>query len=127
MTSFENNCLKTCFIDKLKLSLIHRKTLTIYLILKTEIKMNDLKQGDTVAVKATNQEAVIAFASTTLENNFYLLTSSGFVLRDEQGQIKEFFAEDLDYTEEQKIHFQYEADLHTSIIQSENEFHYYNR
>jgi len=51
-----------------------------------------MKKGDTVKIKATGQEAEVVFASTILEENFYLLMlTDGSVPRDSFGNIKEFF------------------------------------
>ena len=91
--------------------------------------MNNLKKGDIVAIKGTDIEGEIVYASTILENNFYLIVKVGTMslLRDSFGEIKEFFAEELDYTKEQKLHFEYEADFHSEQVNEENYYHFYNR
>ena len=90
--------------------------------------MKNLKKGDIVAIKATGIEGEIVYASTILQNNFYLIVNAktGLILRDSFGDIKDFFAEDLDYTKEQKLHFEYEADLHSEQVNEENYYHFYN-
>ena len=77
-----------------------------------------MKANDTVKIKATGKEALIVFVSTILDNNFYLLTINGFSVRDSQGAIKEFFAEDLDYTDDQKQAMYYESEFHCQEIQA---------
>jgi predicted glycosyltransferase len=84
--------------------------------------MNNLKAGDKVAIKATGIECIISYASTTLQNNFYLLSFGHLIQRDSHGEIKEFFIEDLDYTADQKTWMQHEADEHSRMMQEVNHY-----
>jgi hypothetical protein len=99
------------------------KLLYLRIVIKAQIqllktKYHVMKKGELVKIKATNQEAVIVFVSTILEDNFCLLTVDGLAVRDSQGGIKEFFAEDLDYTDEQKQAMYHESELHSQEMQS---------
>lgn len=84
-----------------------------------------MKKGEQAVIKATGQIVEIAFVSEGLPNNFYLaLTLNGLTVRDENGEIAEFYRDDLDYTNEQKYEMQQESYEHDMMQQIEPPYHH---
>jgi hypothetical protein len=89
--------------------------------------MKNLKVLDKVAIKATGVEGFISCISCkcTAPRRYYLVDKDNEFIYNGEGLI--FRIEELDYTKEQKLHFQYEADLHEwEHRRAANEYHYYN-
>lgn len=81
--------------------------------------MNDLKKGDLVKVKATNQVAEVFFASTMGEKFYILVEPNTTNVLEDDNVLKFFFSPgELDYTDEQKEHFWHEAQEHAHQMQS---------